>query len=71
MTIVKQTLEGTAEIAAFLGLPMKHRTTITRWIETEALPAFQLAGRWYSDPDELARWWKKAQSRLQTTHHAG
>ena len=71
MTIIRQTLEGTTEIAAFLGLPMKHRTTITRWIETEGLPAFQLAGRWYADPDELASWWRKKAARLRPSTLAG
>lgn len=71
VTQARTTLQGPEAIAAFLGLPNLHRTTVVRWVQEEGLPAFSLAGRWYCDPDDLDAWWRRAKARLQGSRGPG
>ena len=56
----RRILQGLREIAACLGLQGEGANTrrlLLSWIDREGLPARRLAGRWYSDLNELEAWW--------------
>jgi hypothetical protein len=63
----KTLLQGLSEIMTHLRLPASvHRVTVVRWIKAENLPAGQLSGRWWCDPDELDVWWRSRRATERT-----
>lgn len=49
-------LKAIADALHLAGDPELLRAKVRRWIQNEGLPAECIAGRYYADPDALARW---------------